>query len=185
MDNIIAGIRGRLFKLKCRLLNKNISIGRDLRLFCPLSIKGEGEIKLGNNCTIRNIPGSLVHKVTLWTNSSAAKIMIGNSVQLTATRISCRFSIAIGDNTIIEDTSILDTDFHTLDSTRAIPTNESIKNCAIEIGENVGISSRTIITKGSKLGNNCLVAPNSLIKGSFPDNSVLIGNPAKIITQEN
>lgn len=182
MKTFIALIRGQLFVLTCRLFHKNISIGRGLKLFCRLSIQGKGKVTLGDNCTIRGIPGSRIQYVTLWSTSPEATLLIGDSTQLHATKVSCHFSITIGDNVIIEDASILDTDFHSLDITRSIPPNESVEKCAIRIGNNVGISSRSVITKGVTLGDGCLVAPNSLVQHSFPANSTLLGNPAKIIT---
>ncbi len=35
------------------------------------------------------------------------------------------------------------------------------------------------------VGNNILIAPNTFLNISVPDNSLIIGNPAKIIEKEN
>ena len=184
MSTFIALIRGQLFRLICRLFRKNIAIGKDLRLYCRLSIKGKGRVSIGDHCIIRGIPGSPTQYVTLWTTAPEATLSIGNSVQLNATKISCRFLISIGDNVIIEDASIMDTDFHSLDISRCSPPNESKGKCAIRIGNNVGISSRSIITKGVTLGDGCLVAPSSLVQHSFPAGSTVLGNPAKKIADD-
>lgn len=37
------------------------------------------------------------------------------------------------------------------------------------------------ILAGTSIGNNCIIGANSLVKGNFPDNSVIVGNPAKIV----
>lgn len=49
------------------------------------------------------------------------------------------------------------------------------------IGDNVFIGMNAMILMGSKIGNNCIVGACSVVSGSFPDNVVIAGNPAKII----
>ena len=49
------------------------------------------------------------------------------------------------------------------------------------IGDNVFIGMNSIILMGSQIGNNCIVGAGSVVKGDFPDNSVIAGNPAKVI----
>lgn len=181
MKTLPAVIRGHIFQLTSRFLHKNISIGKGLKLFCRFSISGPGKVIIGDHCTVRGVPGSQTQHVTLRTNAPDATITIGSHTMLNAAKISCRFSISIGDNVLIEDASLMDTDFHTLDVTRKIPSNESREQCAIHIGSNVGIASRSIITKGVRLGDNCLVAPSSLVQKSFPADSIILGNPAKNI----
>lgn len=40
-----------------------------------------------------------------------------------------------------------------------------------------------IILKGTKIGNNVVVGAGSVVNGSFPDNCIIAGNPAKIVKQ--
>ena len=50
------------------------------------------------------------------------------------------------------------------------------------IGDNCFLGIRSIILPGVTLGNNCIVGPGSVVPaGDYPDNSVIAGNPAKII----
>ena len=51
----------------------------------------------------------------------------------------------------------------------------------ISIGENSFIGMRTILLPGTVLGNNVIVGAGSVVKGTFPDNVVIAGNPAKVI----
>ena len=51
---------------------------------------------------------------------------------------------------------------------------ESFKKSPIEIGKNCWIGANTIILRGTKLGNNCVVGAGSVIKGDFPDNSLIV-----------
>lgn len=52
----------------------------------------------------------------------------------------------------------------------------------IKIGNNVFIGMNTTILKGVTIGNNVIIGANSLVNKDVPDNSVIAGNPSKIIT---
>jgi acetyltransferase-like isoleucine patch superfamily enzyme len=55
----------------------------------------------------------------------------------------------------------------------------------IKIGNNVFIGSDCIILLNTTIGDNCIVGAGSVVRGSFPDNSVIIGNPAKVVLNMN
>lgn len=55
-------------------------------------------------------------------------------------------------------------------------------NCApIKIGNNVFIGCNVTILPNVKIGNNVIIAAGSIINKDVPDNSIVGGNPAKII----
>ena len=49
------------------------------------------------------------------------------------------------------------------------------------IGDNVCMNANSIIVGKVIIGNNVLIAPGSFINFDVPDNSIVIGNPGKII----
>lgn len=49
------------------------------------------------------------------------------------------------------------------------------------IGDNVWIGTGAVIVGNIKIGNDVLIAPNSYVNFNVPDNSVVYGNPGKII----
>lgn len=51
----------------------------------------------------------------------------------------------------------------------------------VKIGNNVFIGQHATILMGTTIGDNCIIGANSLVKGTFPDNVVIAGNPAKIV----
>ncbi len=51
----------------------------------------------------------------------------------------------------------------------------------IVVGDNVFIGINTLILPGTTIGNNCVIGAGSVVRGSIPDNSVVLGNPAKVI----
>ena len=53
------------------------------------------------------------------------------------------------------------------------------------IGENCFIGYGVAIQAGTKLGKQCIVGANAVVRGDFPDYSVIAGVPAKIIRKYN
>ena len=51
----------------------------------------------------------------------------------------------------------------------------------VEIGNNSFIGARASLLPGTKIGNNVIVGTGAVVKGIIPDNSIVIGNPAKIV----
>lgn len=51
----------------------------------------------------------------------------------------------------------------------------------IMIGNNVCIGLNVIILPNTQIGDNCIVAAGSVVKGKIPENSIVYGNPAKVI----
>jgi putative colanic acid biosynthesis acetyltransferase WcaB len=50
-----------------------------------------------------------------------------------------------------------------------------------EIGDNVDIGANVVILGSIKIGNNVIIGAGSIVVKDIPDNSVVVGNPAKII----
>ncbi|RAR70246.1 serine O-acetyltransferase [Flavobacterium aciduliphilum] len=53
------------------------------------------------------------------------------------------------------------------------------------IGDSVWFGTNSIIVGGIKIGNNVLIAPGAYVNFDVPDNSIVIGNPGKVIQKEN
>jgi acetyltransferase-like isoleucine patch superfamily enzyme len=51
----------------------------------------------------------------------------------------------------------------------------------IRIGDDVWISAGCVVLDGADIGSGTIVTPNTVVSGRVPPNSVLQGNPAKII----
>lgn len=51
----------------------------------------------------------------------------------------------------------------------------------IIIGNNVFIGNNCTILPNTVIGDNCIVGAGSVVRGKFPENSVIIGNPGKTV----
>ncbi len=90
------------------------------------------------------------------------------------------FLIEIGDHVAIA----AGTDFITHDG--AIWCfREELENAdlfgKIKIGKNVFIGNNCTILPNTSIGDNCIIGAGSVVRGQFPENSVIIGNPAKVV----
>lgn len=51
-----------------------------------------------------------------------------------------------------------------------------------KIGDNVFVGINSIILMGSTIGNNVIIGAGSVVHGNIPDNVVVAGNPARVIS---
>ena len=96
------------------------------------------------------------------------------------------FSVRNENSTLEENTpnisKIIDNDFHPLHYSKRFPQSpEDIQRKAIHIGDYCFIGANSIILKGTSLGKNCVVGAGSVVHGVWPDNSIIAGNPARMI----
>jgi acetyltransferase-like isoleucine patch superfamily enzyme len=169
-------LKGYYYKFKFKLAGKHVQIGSHFKVKSKLLIKGPGKVIFGNNVLV---DGTL-HPVTPFTYSKGALIFIGDGVFLNGTRFACRSKIEIGEDSIIADCRIMDTDFHSI-----IPSKRNdpkyIRTEPIKIGRNVWIGLDCLILKGVRIGDNATIMPKSLVLKDIPENSLCGGNPAAFI----
>lgn len=138
--------------------SKRIYIGKNVRIFPHLRIEthNKGKIILNDNVAI----GQNVHI------TSAAELSIGKNSTILA-------------NTFITniDHDYSEIDKHILDQKMIVKETDIGENCFIGIG--------VAIQAGTKLGKQCIVGSNSVVRGEFPDYCVIVGSPAKIVKKYN
>lgn len=156
--------------------------------------KSGAKLKIGKNVTIKssflsNLVG-LYSRTIIVTRAHGAEIFIGDNVGISGATLYARKGIYIGKNTAIGgNCKILDNDFHPIDAEERLKLLSEMHggDCGlvpskeIHIGENCFIGCNSIILKGTVLGDGCVVGAGAVVAGIFEDNSVIAGNPAKVI----
>lgn len=149
--------------------------------------KSGATLSIGNDCVIKssflsNLVG-LYSKSIIVTRTPEAEIVIGDNVGISGATIYARTSIHIGDNTNIGgNVKILDNDFHPIEiEARLADDKEKIGTKPIVIGKNCFIGCNSIILKGTVLGDGCVVGAGAVVSGKFEANSVIVGNPARVL----
>lgn len=118
---------------------------------------------------------TLVGKVTLHANTS---------VWFGATLRGDNERITIGENSNVQEGAVMHTDMGyplTVGKNVTIGHQAMLHGCTIGDGALVGIQA--VILNGAKIGAGCLVGAGALVTEGkeFPDNSLIIGSPAKAV----
>jgi len=142
------------------------------------------KIVLGKGVTLvssshGNVAG-INHPVILATLAEGANIHL-EGCGISGFSICAVKSIKIGKNSGLgANSSVYDTDFHVKDFSRN--NQKSIRDAKanpVEIGENVWVAANSLILKGVTIGNNAVVGAGSIVRNSIPENTLVIGNPAR------
>lgn len=95
--------------------------------------------------------------------------------------------LSIGRNVMIgHETTIMDYDGHPIYSSDNSENEKEMyggKSAPIIIEDDVWIGFRVTILKGVTIGSGAIVAANSCVTANVPKNSIVAGNPAKIIRE--
>ncbi|MFM1914215.1 MAG: hypothetical protein RIR51_2068 [Bacteroidota bacterium] len=95
-------------------------------------------------------------------------------------------TLTLGEGTNIQDNAVVHADpgFPTILGKNVTVGHSAIVHGAI-IGDGTMIGMGSTILNGAKIGKNCLIGANALVKEGMevPDNSMVLGMPAKIIRE--
>lgn len=127
-----------------------------------LSVFGDAEVNIGNNCTFVRDTEMIV--------LAGMKLDIGKD---------CLFSFEIkvycGDGHAIYDL---------VEKKRLNPQNKGNPKNVISIGDHVWVGMRAILLNRTVIGASSIVGAGTLVKGTFPNNCIIAGSPAKVIRKD-
>lgn len=170
----LARLRGAWYKFWYPLRRKRFRAGRNFRVYGRLVLSGPGEVIMGDDVT-------LIGRITPWTYTAAAKITIGDRTMMDGVRFGCAQAISIGRDCIIADCRMADTDFHSTHVNRRIDRTAPIRVIPVVIEDNVFIGAEVGVLPGAWIGKNSVVGFGAICVRRYPPNSVLFGNPAKVV----
>lgn len=120
----------------------------------------------------------------LLNDGNDSSITIGDNCRINGASIHAEKNITIGNNCVLASgIHIMDSNGHQVSSmNRTVGRDTPIP---IMIGNNVWVGVNSIILKGTIIGDNCVIAAGSVVKGTFQENSIIAGNPAMVVNQIN
>lgn len=96
------------------------------------------------------------------------------------TKIAEGFYIGHFGNIVINGESVIGKNCNISHGVTIGATNRGKRIGSPKIGNEVWIGANVVIVGNISIGNNVLIAPNSYVNFDIPNNSLVIGNPAKI-----
>ena len=154
-------------------------VGKNTIIYKPLFINNGKYINIGSKVFIRN--SIRLEAIELFEKPLLA---IGDNCNIEQNvHIICSNKVIIGENcSITANCSIVDTSHPYQDiSIEKIGNELNSEKQEVIIGDNCFLGMGSIILPNVLLGKNCVVGANSVVSKSFPDYSVIAGNPAKMI----
>ncbi len=171
-------LKGFYYRLKFKMLGRRVIIGRRFRVSGRLDIRGPGTVIFGDDCSVIS---SMIQITTPWTHEKDAVIKFGNRVLLTGTRLGCVQRIEVGDGAGLSDARIMDSDFHSIESTDEHRGDTAGRSKPITIGRNAWLGAGSMVLKGVTVGDNAVVGAGAVVAANVPEYSVVFGNPARVV----
>ena len=165
-------LRGAWYRAYYRLRGVRFRAGRNFRAYSALQIRGPGLVTFGDNVLV-------VDPARLWTHSPEARITLGDNTMMGAADIQCQREVSIGSGCILARCTIMDSDFHSTHAGRHNPA-APVRVAPVHVGDNVWIAHSAGLLPGTKIGNNSVVSFGSVCMREYPENVVLMGNPARV-----
>lgn len=127
------------------------------------AIKDNGKIYIGKRVGVRRNSELSV--------SENGNLIIGNDCFLNSgVHIACHDNITIGNGCRFgPGVKIFDHDYDYSDF-----QSGKHKTSPIKIGQNVWLGANVIILRGTEIGDGCVVAAGSILKGVFPENTIIV-----------
>lgn len=141
-----------------------------------ININGDNcRVEIGDNCRIYGPCNILVEE--------GGQVSIGANTGLRGVTILARKAeIMIGEDCMTSyDVIIRNHDSHEVISNE---TGEIVNAPrSIKIGNHVWLGQKTTVLKGSEIGDNSIVAFGAVVTKGSPSNSIIAGNPGKVVKQ--
>ena len=87
--------------------------------------------------------------------------------------------ITIGEDVIGGQYTRFHAENHNYNKLNALIREQGVTQQGIKVGNNCWIGSGAVFLDGAELGDGCVVAANAVVTGTFPENTVIGGIPAK------
>ena len=89
--------------------------------------------------------------------------------------------LTVGDDVLISPNCTILTGSYRFDRLDVALQEQGTTNRGVRIGDRVWLGANSVVLDGCELGDNVIVSAGSVVSGKVPSNSIVLGNPAKVI----
>ena len=179
LTRIFCAIQRRLYFLNKPFYKK---FGKRALVYRPFFLKGTKYIEIDDYSFVSY--GARIELIKQEGKTPSLKIGKGCSIEQRL-HLTCGEKITIGNNCMILANTMITDINHDLEIGEKPYNLQLFQTKSVEIGDNVFIGMGSFIMPGTKLGNNVVVGANSVVKGEFKDNVMIVGSPARIVKKYN
>lgn len=167
IKNALAYVRGLFWGIVSIPYNHR-KIAFILRLFISATIDFDSGamITIGKGAKIRERAVVSVRK------NGILKIDKNASIGMDC-KIAVHEKVEIGEGTLLSPNVMVFDHDHAFNSVVGVRRKE-FKSCPVIIGKNCWIGANTVILRGTTIGDNCIVGAGSVLRGEYPNNTVIV-----------
>lgn len=168
------------------MLRKGVTFGKDSYIREHAQIGGGHHITLGTHSRISQYSRLMCFEKISGEELNPQLTIGDNCFFGRNLTISCSNRVEIGNDCLITGYVFICDSEHGMDPEcgKRYETQPMIRKTT-KIGNNVFIGEKAMIMPGVTIGNNCIIGAGSIVKKSFPDNCMIVGNPAKCVKKYN
>jgi len=142
-----------------------------------VDIRGPGRVEVGDDANLYPFVG----RTRLYTRAPSAVIRVGRNVRLNGTILQAAELIDIGDDCILGDANLMDSDMHSISPQRRHDPRAPIRTAPIVVERNVWVGGQAAVLPGVRIGENSVVGFRAVVTSDVPPNVVVAGNPARVV----
>jgi acetyltransferase-like isoleucine patch superfamily enzyme len=159
--------KNTFISISSRLVSKKIIIGNDCNILGHVKIKAKS-LEIGHNC--------ILSEFGYYTGN--ANLKIGNKSYIgKKARINLSEDVIIGNDVGIGENTVIWTHGYYPPADEGFPVTYS----PVTINDGAWVSTNIVILPGVTINNGTIVGAGAIVTKSFPENSIIAGNPARLI----
>lgn len=153
-------------------------VGRTVRIYSPLRMKGHENISLGDEVRIAKL--SWIEAQPLTGEDCLLTIKSGTCLGH-FNHIYCTHSITVEEDVLTADKVYISDNLHSYEDVDVPIIKQPIKQCKpVVIGEGSWLGEHVCVI-GASIGKHCVIGANAVVTKDIPDYSVAVGAPARVI----